>query len=292
MRDPISIEELIDRLRRSRERYLSMLDARVFKNLKQDPDLKDLFNFRFKLNGYVNLNSTLCLLSPEFRNLWNANPRRSQALNLPNMMEKTLGDRRYGYLIRLEILILCAEYTKMERVFVFGSNTRGIHRAGAAQHAYTNFGAVWGVGEGMTGCSYAIPTDVMPKIKMDFDQVVENINKFIRFASQNPQMDFEITKVGCGYAGHQERDILRLFKDAPHNCHLPPDWEMAVANRQVAAGVKVGFMWLAFMATIMSLIDFSNMNHLLINICWALGGSLWVTHIMKHIKEIEDVTKD
>ena len=65
-----------------------------------------------------------------------------------------------------------------------------------------------------------------------------------------------------------------------------------MANRQVDAGVKVGFMWLAFMATIMFLIDFSNMNHLLINICWSLGGSLWVTHIMKHIKEIKNDSKD
>lgn len=225
MRDPISMEELIGRLRRSRERYLSMLDARVFKNLKQDPDLEDLFNFRVKLNGYLDFNSALCLLSPEFRNLWNANPRRLYALNLPNMMEKMLGDRRYGHLIRLEILILCAEYTHMGRVFVFGSNNLGIHSAGAAQHAYKNFGAVWGVGEGMTGCSYAIPTKVTPRIKMGFDQVAENINKFISFASQNPQMAFEITKVDCGYAGHQERDILRLFKDAPRNCYLPSDWE-------------------------------------------------------------------
>ena len=225
MRDPISIEEQLVRLKHSRDRCISLRNAKVLNNLKQDPDLKDLFNFRFKLNGYVNFNSALCLLSPEFRDLWNANPRRSQALNLPNMMEKMLGDRRYGHLIRLEILILCAEYTKMERVFVFGSNTRGIHRAGAAQHAYKNFGAVWGVGEGMTGCSYAIPTKVTTKIKMDFDQVAENISKFLRFASQNPQMDFEVTKVGCGYAGHQERDILRLFEDAPRNCHLPPDWE-------------------------------------------------------------------
>ena len=225
MRDPISIEEWIVRLRRSRERYLSMLDVRVFKNLKQDPDLEDLFNFRFKLNGYVDLNSTLCLLSPEFRNLWNANPRRSQMLNLPNMMEKTMGDRRYGHLIRLEILILCAEYTRMGRVFVFGSNNLGIHGAGAAEYAHKNFGAAWGVGEGMTGCSYALPTKITPKIKMDFDQVAENIGKFLRFALQNPQMDFEVTKVGCGYAGHEERDILRLFEDAPRNCHLPSDWE-------------------------------------------------------------------
>lgn len=67
---------------------------------------------------------------------------------------------------------------------------------------------------------------------------------------------------------------------------------MVVTNRQADAGVKAGFMWLAFMATLMFLLDFSNHTHVLINICWALGGSLWVTHIMKHTKEIKNDSKD
>ena len=47
-----------------------------------------------------------------------------------------------------------AEY----EVFVFGSNKEGQHWGGAAKFAYDNFGAEWGVGIGMTGQSYAIPT--------------------------------------------------------------------------------------------------------------------------------------
>ena len=35
--------------------------------------------------------------------------------------------------------------------FIFGSNLNGEHAGGAARQAYEDFGAEWGVGEGMTG---------------------------------------------------------------------------------------------------------------------------------------------
>jgi hypothetical protein len=44
------------------------------------------------------------------------------------------------------------------RIFVFGSNLSGIHGGGAARYAFDNLDAEWGVGEGITGRSYAIPT--------------------------------------------------------------------------------------------------------------------------------------
>lgn len=43
-------------------------------------------------------------------------------------------------------------------IFVFGSNPEGRHGAGAARVAREQFGAVYGVGEGLTGNSYALPT--------------------------------------------------------------------------------------------------------------------------------------
>ena len=43
-------------------------------------------------------------------------------------------------------------------IFVFGSNKAGIHGAGAAKYALEHEGAEWGVGEGLTGNSYALPT--------------------------------------------------------------------------------------------------------------------------------------
>ena len=43
-------------------------------------------------------------------------------------------------------------------IFVFGSNLAGHHMGGAARVANMKFGAEWGVGVGLTGQSYAIPT--------------------------------------------------------------------------------------------------------------------------------------
>ncbi len=47
---------------------------------------------------------------------------------------------------------------KDNEIFVFGSNKEGMHGGGAARIAYEDFGAEWGVGIGMTGQCYAIPT--------------------------------------------------------------------------------------------------------------------------------------
>ena len=43
-------------------------------------------------------------------------------------------------------------------IFVFGSNIHGMHGGGAARIANEYFGAEWGVGEGLTGQCYALPT--------------------------------------------------------------------------------------------------------------------------------------
>ena len=50
------------------------------------------------------------------------------------------------------------ERLQPNEVFVFGSNINGQHCSGAARTAYEHFGAVWGKGVGIQGCSYAIPT--------------------------------------------------------------------------------------------------------------------------------------
>lgn len=45
-----------------------------------------------------------------------------------------------------------------DEIFVFGSNLAGKHLGGAAKAAHNKFGAQWGVGVGLTGQAYAIPT--------------------------------------------------------------------------------------------------------------------------------------
>ena len=45
-----------------------------------------------------------------------------------------------------------------DEIFVFGSNTAGVHGGGAAKTALAKFGAIYGQGCGRQGQSYAIPT--------------------------------------------------------------------------------------------------------------------------------------
>lgn len=103
-------------------------------------------------------------------------------------------------------------------VFVFGSNLAGMHSGGAARTANKYFGAEWGVGEGHTGQSYAIPT-----MRGSVDTIKPYIDRFIQYTKEHPELHFFVTPIGCGNAGFEPKDIAPLFKDvygAP-NVNLP-----------------------------------------------------------------------
>ena len=94
-------------------------------------------------------------------------------------------------------------------IFVFGSNLAGAHGGGAARLAYRKFGAVWGEGVGLHGRTYAIPT-----MQGGVKTIKPYVDEFIRFAIEHPWLTFLVTRIGCGIAGFQDRDIAPLFKAA------------------------------------------------------------------------------
>ena len=109
-------------------------------------------------------------------------------------------------------------------IFVFGSNQAGRHGKGAALYARQHHGAEYGVGEGMTGNSYALPTKDQYMMTRPLRRIKRSVDRFIGYVSDNPSLQFEVTKVGCGLAGYNEEDISPMFKDAPSNCVLPEGW--------------------------------------------------------------------
>jgi hypothetical protein len=109
-------------------------------------------------------------------------------------------------------------------IFVFGSNQRGAHAGGAARLAKEKFGAQEGVGEGLTGQSYAFPTLTASFEKVSQASLEASRDRFFAAARQNPDKTFVLTKVGCGIAGFTEDEIRPLFKNAPANVTLPEDW--------------------------------------------------------------------
>ena len=98
---------------------------------------------------------------------------------------------------------------KENEIFVFGSNLEGSHDGGAAKLAYNRFGAVWGLGTGIQGRSYAIPT-----MQGGVENIRPYVDAFIQFAKQNTTLTFLVTRIGCGIAGFRDEEIAPLFEDA------------------------------------------------------------------------------
>lgn len=93
-------------------------------------------------------------------------------------------------------------------IFVFGSNKRGAHGAGAAAFAVRKFGAKMGQGDGLQGQSYAIST------MEGLLETARNVKRFLRFAEEHQELRFYVTPIGCGIAGYSPLQIAPLFEKA------------------------------------------------------------------------------
>lgn len=128
---------------------------------------------------------------------------------------------------------------KPDEVFVFGSNLDGRHLGGAARTAKEKFGAVWGIGEGLQGQSYAIPT------MEGIDNIRPGVERFTSFAHQHQELRFLVTAIGCGIAGYKIEEIAPLFINAAYlpNVYLPVDFwkvilELADSPEDIQAAVQ------------------------------------------------------
>lgn len=124
-------------------------------------------------------------------------------------------------------------------IFVFGSNKDGRHGKGAAKIALS-FGAKFGIGHGLCGQTYAIPTRYYVEGKCDtigvpfFDgecslvtlslnEISYYIDNFIMFSNLNKNLKFLVTEIGCNNAGYKPCNIAPLFSLAKEldNVFLP-----------------------------------------------------------------------
>jgi hypothetical protein len=112
---------------------------------------------------------------------------------------------------------------EQEHIFVFGSNLSGRHGKGAAKTAL-GWGAKWGQGSGLQGRTYGIPTkDASIRRTLTIIEIKPFVDEFIEFAKNNTDLTFLVTEIGCGLAGHKQKDIAPLFMNAVDvdNIHLP-----------------------------------------------------------------------
>jgi hypothetical protein len=109
------------------------------------------------------------------------------------------------------------------QIFVFGSNLSGRHGKGAAKTAL-GWGAKWGRVSGLQGRTYGIPTkDASIRRTLTVIEIKPFVDEFIEFAKNNTNMTFLVTEIGCGLAGHKQKDIAPLFINAVNveNIYLP-----------------------------------------------------------------------
>ncbi|MHA2066213.1 MAG: A1S_2505 family phage non-structural protein [Candidatus Thorarchaeota archaeon] len=111
-----------------------------------------------------------------------------------------------------------------KHVFVFGSNLAGRHGKGAAKCAIDHYGAIYGQGVGRQGSSYAIPTKDKQLRTLPLERIKLFVDCFLFYAARNPDEKFMVTRIGCGLAGYEDKDIAPMFANAPKNCTLPKGW--------------------------------------------------------------------
>ena len=120
----------------------------------------------------------------------------------------------------------------LREIFVFGSNLAGRHGAGAAKFALDNHGAIYGVGVGLQGDSYGIPTKDQNIETLPLTYIRVYVNQFIEFARHMPNLVFNVTAIGCGLAGYTPSQIAPMFSSASglSNVRLPQEFLKVLAN--------------------------------------------------------------
>lgn len=106
-------------------------------------------------------------------------------------------------------------------IFVFGSNLAGRHGRGSALEAVQKHGAIYGVGMGLQGNSYAIPTKDAHLNILPLEVIAYHVGYFEAFALAHRNMLFHVVAIGCGLAGYTPHQIGPLFQLRPSNVFLP-----------------------------------------------------------------------
>ena len=118
-------------------------------------------------------------------------------------------------------------------IFVFGSNPEGRHGAGSAKIAKEKFGAVYGVGEGLQGNSYALPTKdlrIPGSRSISRSDIVHNIHKLYDLARSMPEKNFKVAyrtrfdeKSLNGYTGEEMVQMFTVYP-VPNNIYFSEEW--------------------------------------------------------------------
>lgn len=112
---------------------------------------------------------------------------------------------------------------KDNQFIVVGTNLAGEHLGGAASQAHAYFGLEWGIGEGLSGQTYAFPTLGETLQKLTTIRLKDARNKLYSTCKSLPDKEFLLTAVGTGIAGYGVASMANIFINPPANLVLPAE---------------------------------------------------------------------
>lgn len=80
--------------------------------------------------------------------------------------------------------------------------------------------------------SYAIPTKDQSLQSLPIDEIKHHVDVFIEYATDHPDVTFQLTPIGCGLAGYAHAEIAPLFDDAPANVLMPVEFDVIRTAQQ------------------------------------------------------------
>lgn len=86
-------------------------------------------------------------------------------------------------------------------------------------------------GFGHFGQSFAIPTKDKKIRTLPLSSIQTYVNIFLQYAKLHPELEFLLTRIGCGLAGYSDKEIAPLFKnEILPNIIYPKEWNFTSYN--------------------------------------------------------------
>jgi hypothetical protein len=87
--------------------------------------------------------------------------------------------------------------------------------------------------DGLSGQTYGISAKDTQLRTLPLQRIQEHVSEFLYEAEERPQLEFLVTRIGCGLAGYSDEQIAPMFRHAPANVKLPELWvQMLDSNKK------------------------------------------------------------
>lgn len=111
-------------------------------------------------------------------------------------------------------------------VVLVGTNESGIHGAGIAHYACSNWGLEPNKGYGPSGYCFGLPTKDWNIRTLPLDVIENYVERYRAWVLSEVKKEHYVTKIGCGLAGYSVPDIAPMFHSFRRFTHvwMPQDF--------------------------------------------------------------------